>query len=236
MVLTHQPQILLVDDDAGIRGLACDYLQEHGLSVTGAANAEQMWRAIRTNKPDLIVLDIMMPGQDGISVCREVNGAIPIILLTAMAEEADRVLGLETGADDYVTKPFSPRELLARIRSVLRREKRSAGVANAVATRLSFDGWTLDHPRRLVTDPQHRVVVLTGAEFDLLWTLASQPGVVLDRDTLLATTRGRDAAPFDRAIDVLISRLRSKLGDRDLIKTVRGGGYQFTATVEASGK
>lgn len=232
--MTDQPQILLVDDDADIRELACDYLQEHGLNAASAANAEQMWRAIRQRKPDLIVLDIMMPGQDGISVCREVNGAIPIILLTAMAEEADRVLGLETGADDYVTKPFSPRELLARIRSVLRRENRSASSSSHAATTcLTFDKWILDHRRRLVTAPDGRVVVLTGAEFDLLWTLASQSGVVLDRDTLLATTRGRGAAPFDRAIDVLISRLRSKLGDRDLIKTVRGGGYQFTAFVEA---
>lgn len=232
--MTDQSQILLVDDDADIRMLACDYLAEHGLNVTGAANAQQMWQAIREHKPDLIVLDIMMPGQDGISVCREMDGAIPIILLTAMAEEADRVLGLETGADDYVTKPFSPRELLARIRSVLRRQHRSAkNEGEAAVSQLTFDNWSLDHPRRQVIDPHGRIVVLTGAEFDLLWALASQPGVVLDRDTLLATTRGRDAAPFDRAIDVLISRLRGKLGDKDLIKTIRGGGYQFTASVQA---
>lgn len=232
--MTEQPHILLVDDDSDIRELACDYLKEHGLSTTGAANAEQMWHAIHAREPDLIVLDVMMPGQDGISVCREMNGAIPIILLTAMAEEADRVLGLETGADDYVTKPFSPRELLARIRSVLRRERRSTlPGADRVNGLLKFDSWVVDRLRRQVTDPAGSTIVLTGAEFDLLWALASQPGVVLDRDTLLVTTRGRDAAPFDRAIDVLISRLRNKLGNRDLIKTVRGGGYQFTAAVEA---
>ena len=227
------PRILVVDDDPGIREVLTDYLGQHGYAAEGAATAAEMDRAIAARPPDRIVLDLMLPGEDGLSVCRRIAGkGPPIVMLSAMGEDTDRIIGLELGADDYLAKPCNPRELLARVRAVLRRPRdEAAGDAPA----LLFAGWRLDLMRRELTRPDQQVVPLSAGEFALLRAFAERPGRVMTRDQLLERARGTDADIFDRAMDVQISRLRKKLedgpGGQELIRTIRNEGYMFTAKV-----
>ena len=232
------PHILVVDDDREIRDLTGRYLRKHGFRVESAGDAKAMDRLLRDGRFDLIVLDLMLPGEDGLSICRRLRAStrIPILMLTAVAEDTDRIIGLEIGADDYLTKPFNPRELLARIRAVLRRAERADSTADPVEGVLTFSGWRLDPARRELRDPQGVLVELTAGEFGLLMALVERPRRVLSRDRLLDLTKGRDAQPFDRSIDVQVSRLRRKIEpdpkNPDMIKTVRSGGYIFTLPVE----
>ena len=232
------PHILVVDDDREIRDLTGRYLRKHGFRVESAADAKAMDRLLRDGRFDLIVLDLMLPGEDGLSICRRLRAStrIPILMLTAVAEDTDRIIGLEIGADDYLTKPFNPRELLARIRAVLRRAEGAGSAPDPVEGVLTFSGWRLDPARRELRDPQGVLVELTAGEFGLLMALVERPRRVLSRDRLLDLTKGRDAQPFDRSIDVQVSRLRRKIEpdpkNPDMIKTVRSGGYIFTLPVE----
>ena len=229
--------ILIVDDHKEIRELLARFLVKNGLRVSAANGGVEMRQLMRTGVFDLVVLDIMMPGEDGLTLCRQLrqDSDIPIVLLTAISEETDKVVGLELGADDYVTKPFNPRELLARIRAILRR---SSGTKNAVIDgkkRLAFDRFTLDLDRRVLSDETGGEIALGTAEFRLLQALVRRPGVVLSRDQLLDITVGRSAQAFDRSVDNMVSRLRKRL-ERDpqrpeLIKTVWGDGYVFAAPV-----
>ena len=233
------PHVLVVDDHRDIREPLARYLEKHDVRVTAVDSSAAARRALRKAAVDLVVLDIMMPGEDGLQLCRHLRETtrIPVILLTAMAEDTDRIVGLEVGADDYVTKPFNPRELLARIKAVIRRtqslppdrEPRSAGAYR-------FDRWSLDTSRRELVDEAGVVTSLSTGEFRLLVVLLERPGMVLSRDQLLDLTRGRRAAPFDRAVDNQVSRLRRKIerdpGSPKLITTVWGGGYRFTGKVE----
>jgi len=239
--MPEQPHILVVDDDREIRDLLARYLSKHGLRVRGAADGREMRQTLNDWSIDLVVLDLMLPGEDGLVLCRKLRAEskIPVIMLTAMGEETDRIVGLEMGADDYVAKPFSPRELLARIKAVLRRAEGGQAGRPDGADRpsiLLFAGWRLDLDRREVLSPQGVLVPLSAGEYDLLAALATHPQRVLSRDQLLDLARGREAQPFDRAIDVQVSRLRRKIeaepGDPVLIKTVRSGGYMFTPAVE----
>lgn len=232
--------LLVVDDDVEIRQLLTRYLQESGYRVTAVADGRGMRAALSVGDPDLIVLDVMLPGEDGISLCRAVRARseVPIIMLTARGEETDRVVGLEVGADDYVPKPFSPRELLARVRSVLRRSKALPPNLRPHEVRwFRFSGWRLDVLTRNLTAPDGVVVPLGATEFKLLRTLLDHPGAVLTRDQLIELMLSRDAGPFDRALDVQVSRLRQRLREdaREpaIIKTVRGQGYVLTAVVES---
>ena len=228
----HRPRILVVDDEPSLRDLLCDYLDQHGYEPMAAANAVEMDKVISKSHPDLIVLDLMMPGEDGLSVCRRLSGkGVPIVMLSAMGDETDRIIGLELGADDYLPKPCNPRELLARIRAVLRRPRDETG--DPVVLR--FSGWRLDLLRRELSNPLGEPVTLSNGEFNLLRAFAESPGRILTRDQLLERARGAEADVFDRAMDVQISRLRKKLDDgsgRDLIVTHRGEGYLFDARVE----
>ncbi|MGH6659901.1 MAG: response regulator [Rhodospirillales bacterium] len=238
--MEESPHVLVVDDDREIRDLLARFLAKHGLRVTAAANGAEMRAALADWRIDLVVLDIMMPGEDGLTLCRQLRAesSLPVIMLTAMGEEVDRIVGLEMGADDYLAKPFNPRELLARIKAVLRR----AGEASPAAgdpipgTVLVFAGWSLDLDRRQLSGADGVMVPLSGGEFDLLAAFATHPQRVLSRDQLLDLARGRDAQPFDRSIDVQVSRLRRKIEpdpkQPTLIKTVRSGGYTFTPLVE----
>lgn len=233
--------ILIVDDDAGIRELLTEYLRKQGLQATAAADGPQMRAALASHRVDLVVLDLMLPGVDGIALCRELRAPgmppLPIIMLTARSDEADRILGLELGADDYVPKSFAARELLARIRSVLRRTRMlPPGLAVTERSReLRFGDWRLDTTARHLLDQQGAVVSLSGGEYRLLRVLLEHPQRVLTRDQLLNLTQGREADVFDRSIDLLVSRLRQRLGDgvREprYIKTVRNEGYVFCAEV-----
>lgn len=234
-----QPHIVVVDDHRDIRQLVSRYLGRYGYRVSEADSAAGLKRLLHGAAPDLIVLDIMMPGEDGLSVCRDLRATseIPIILLTAVTEETDRIIGLEMGADDYVAKPFNPRELLARIKSVLRRVN-SLPPNRSVprAKLLRFDRWTLDVGRRELVGPDRVAVPLSTAEFRLLSVLIERPRYVLTRDQLLDLTAGKAADAFDRSIDNQVSRLRRKI-EADpknpmLIKTHYGGGYSFSADVE----
>jgi two-component system, OmpR family, response regulator len=233
------PHILVVDDHRDIRDLLAKYLGKHGLRVTVADGGVSMRRALKTSAIDLVVLDIMMPGEDGLSLCRHLRETtdLPVILLTAMAEETDRVIGLEIGADDYLTKPFNPRELLARIKAVLRRAQSLPRSRGAMAEeRIRFDRWTFDPNRRELIDIQGTAIPLSTAEARLLSTFLDRPGMVLSRDQLLDLTQGRAAKAFDRSIDNQVSRLRRKIEadpkNPALIQTVWGGGYRLGARVE----
>lgn len=232
----HVPQILVVDDDLEIRKLLARYVQEQGFRVQLASRCGEVRERIVTNQIDLIVLDVMLPDGSGLDLCRDLRAMksnIPIILLTALKEDIDRIIGLEIGADDYLGKPFNPRELVARIRAVLRRGRNNRSAPDD-AGRYVFEGFTADPSTRSVTDPKGEDIELTGAEFDLLVAFLDRPGRVLSRDQLLDLTRGRDGDVLDRSIDVLISRLRRKLSDgvaAQLFKTVRNGGYQLAAKV-----
>jgi two-component system, OmpR family, response regulator len=237
--MTASPHILVVDDHRDIRESLGEYLKSHGFRVTTAADGEQMRRTLQTSEIDLAVLDIMLPGEDGLSLCRHLRATtdVPVILLTAVTEETDRVVGLEMGADDYVTKPFSPRELLARVRAVMRRSNSLPRQPGALpGEHVRFDRWTLLVSRQELLDDEGLTVPLTLGEFRLLGAFLRSPGVVLSRDQLLDLTQGREANVYDRSIDNQVSRLRRKIerdpGNPTLIRTVWGGGYRFTAEPE----
>jgi len=239
--MTEQPHILVVDDDREIRDLVTRYLNKHGLRARAAADGREMRRVLDDWSIDLIILDLMLPGEDGLSLCRRLraDSKIPIIMLTAMGEETDRIVGLEMGADDYVAKPFNPRELLARIKAVLRRAEGGHTGRPEDADRPNkcvFAGWRLDLDKRELVSPRDVLVPLSAGEYDLLAAFVARPQRVLSRDQLLDLARGREAQPFDRAIDVQVSRLRRKIeadpGNPILIKTVRSGGYIFTPAIE----
>ncbi|CAH1662381.1 MULTISPECIES: response regulator [unclassified Chelatococcus] len=237
---TAQPHVLIVDDDPQIRGMLVRFLSDHGMRTTEAANGERMFAALSAGRFDIIVLDIMMPGEDGLSLCRRLRAEnpVPIVLLTAMNHDADRIVGLELGADDYVTKPFNPRELLARIRAILRRMQSAGQAAEAQGNgrgNFNFSGWRLDASHRTLHSPDGVLTDLTSGEFDLLLAFVEHPERVLSRDQLLDLAHGRVGQLFDRSIDVQVSRLRRKIEidpqDPQLIKTVRSGGYIFTSAV-----
>ncbi|KGF65860.1 MULTISPECIES: response regulator [Pseudomonas] len=243
--MEHVDHILIVDDDREIRELVGNYLKKNGLRTTVVADGRQMRSFLESTPVDLIVLDIMMPGDDGLVLCRELrtgkHKTTPVLMLTARSDETDRIIGLEMGADDYLVKPFAARELLARINAVLRRTRMLP--PNLVVTEagrlLAFGKWQLDTTARHLLDAQGTVVTLSGAEYRLLRTFLDHPQRVLSRDQLLNLTQGRDADLFDRSIDLLVSRLRQRLADdaRDpaYIKTVRNEGYVFTYAVEILG-
>ncbi|MBB3220256.1 response regulator [Pseudoduganella umbonata] len=237
--MTAADHILVVDDHPDIRSSLAAYLRRQGLAVTTAADAAQAGALLRQERFDLIVLDVMMPGEDGLSLCRRVSGTLdtPVILLTAMHTSADKVAGLDSGADDYVVKPFDPPELVARIRMVLRRWRRTAASVGNAATGYAFGGWFLDTGKRELFDPDGQPAALSSAEYRLLRVLAEHPGTVLSRDRLMDLTGCGDALAFDRSIDSQVSRLRKKLEPDprrpSLLKTVWGNGYLFAATVTA---
>ncbi len=244
--MDRTPHLLVVDDDREIRSLVAQFLTKHGYRVTGVRDGAEMMRTLDGARVDLIVLDLMLPGEDGLSLCRRLRATpqtaqTPVIMLTAMGEETDRIVGLEMGADDYLAKPFSPRELLARIKAVLRRVSAPpvAGAPAAAGTVLRFEGWSLDLTKRELRSPDGVLVQLSAGEYDLLVAFVEHPQRVLTRDQLLDLARGRSAVPFDRSIDVQVSRLRRKIepdpAEPTLIKTVRGGGYLFTPTVGSGG-
>jgi two-component system OmpR family response regulator len=234
-----QPHLLVVDDHREIRDSLHAYLSQHGYRVSTAASATAARKVLTTSAIDLVVLDIMMPGEDGLALCRSLREttALPIIVLTALVEDTDRVVGLEMGADDYITKPFNPRELLARIKAVLRRTHALPPQRQPLASHtLRFDHWTLDTRRRELIGEDAVAVPLSTADFLLLSAFLNHPQIVLSRDQLLDLTRGREADVFDRSIDNQVSRLRKKI-EADpkrpkLIKTHWGGGYSFTAEVQ----
>jgi two-component system OmpR family response regulator len=229
-------RILVVDDDPGVREVLADFLRGHGYAVETAEDGRGMDAAMAGFAPDLIVLDLMMPGEDGLTICKRLSAAAggpAVIMLSAMGEETDRIVGLELGADDYLPKPCSPRELLARTKAVLRRRRESPAAPGAGST-IEFDGWSLDLVRRELRSAAGVVVNLSGGEFHLLRVLVERPGRVLTRDQLLDLARGPTSEAFDRAIDVQISRLRRKLEDgagHEPIRTVRGEGYMFAGVV-----
>lgn len=235
-----QPEahILVVDDDLQVRQLVGRFFRDNGYRVTGARDGREMREALASAKIDLLVLDLMLPGASGLDLCRELraSSSVPIIMLTARGEDTDRIVGLELGADDYLAKPFNPRELLARVRAVLRRAAAKPDPDRAIGGRLiSFAGYTLDTQRREVTSPEGAAIDLSGGEYDLLLAFLEHPNRVLSRDQLLELARNRSPDPFDRSIDVQVSRLRRKLEANDktpaLIKTVRGAGYIFVPAV-----
>ncbi len=230
----HQRAILVVEDDRALRELLCDHLTAAGFMVATAENGVALDRELTRFQPDLVILDVMLPGEDGLSICRRLRDRhpFPILMLTARGDEVDRILGLEFGADDYVTKPFSSRELVARIRAILRRGSRVSDGESRVA----FQGWILDLGARSVLSPSGVLVDLTTGEFDVLACLATRPFRVLSRDQIMDLTRADPAAAFDRAVDIVVSRLRRKLTEAGapphLIKTVRNGGYMFASPVQ----
>jgi two-component system OmpR family response regulator len=234
-------RILVVDDDEEIRTLLSDFLEQHGFAVTAVADGASMDRAIATQAFDIAVLDVMMPGEDGLSILRRLaaRGGLPIIMLSAIGSDIDRIVGLEMGAEDYLPKPCNPRELLARIRTVLRRHRRQEAEApDPTGRKLRFAGWQIDMGARLLIDPDNVLVTLTDGEFRLLRAFVERPRRVLSRDQLLDYSAGSETESYDRAIDVLVSRLRRKLergarreGTDELVRTVRNEGYMFTAEV-----
>ena len=239
-------RIVIVDDDPEIRALLTQFLTAQGFAVTAVEDGSALRRALEREAADLVVLDLMLPGEDGLALCRRLRAttSVPIIMLTAMGSETDRVVGLELGADDYLAKPFSTRELLARIRAVLRRTGADATVTRETSAIrpsgeiLDFAGWRLDVSRRRLTDPGGVLVDVTSGEFDLLLVFLRHPHQVLSRDQLLDLSRGRVSGPLDRTIDVQVGRLRRKIEadpkNPDLFKTVRGGGYLLATDVRTT--
>ncbi|MFD1949505.1 response regulator [Sphingomonas arantia] len=230
------PIILLVEDDPGLRTLTARALGENGFQVRPAASAPEMWIAFEAGPVDLVLLDIMLPGTSGIDLCRQIRqkSDVPIIFVSAKTSETDRVIGLELGADDYLPKPFGTRELLARVRAVLRRGGLDRRHGEGGENKAEFAGWTVDFPRRELRSPSGAVIDLTGAEFDLLASFLDHPQRVIGRERLIELSRTRLADASDRSIDVLVSRLRRKLSTTDVpspIVTVRGAGYMFNAVV-----
>ena len=239
--MADRPHLLIVDDDREIRSLLSQYLEKNDFRTTAVADGREMRRVLDRDPVDLIVLDLMLPGEDGLTLCRELrtHSQLPVIMLTARGEDVDRIVGLEIGADDYLPKPFNPRELLVRIRAVLRRAAHAPRDPNPQVVRsFSFAGWSLDTTRRTLTDAQGREVPLSGAEYRLLAVLLSAGNRVLSRAQLTELLRGREADPFDRSIDVRVSRLRQILGDDarapQIIKTVYGEGYVIGVPVEST--
>ena len=224
--------ILIVDDDADIREALGGFLARHGFAPRVAANAVEMDAAMDTRRPELVVLDVMMPGENGLSICRRLSGdGVPIIMLSAMGEDTDRIVGLEIGADDYLAKPFNPRELLARIRAVLRRREPAQGKLEPAYV---FAGWRLALSDLSLLDPTGSVVTLSSGEINLLRAFVENPHRILSRDQLLELSRGPMAETYDRAIDLQVSRLRRKLDDgsgAEMIQTIRGEGYRFAPRV-----
>ena len=236
---SNAPRLLVVDDDREIRDLLSALLSRKGYKVVTAREEQEMRRVLESSRVDLIILDLMLPGKDGLAICRELRAtkAVPIIMLTARGEPTDRIVGLEMGADDYLPKPFEVRELEARIKAVLRRSGVSSSNPEiSLGARFLFAGWTLDARQRQLLSPEGVLIDLTSGEFDLLLVFAERPQRILSRDQLMDLARGKEATPFDRSIDVQVSRLRSKIeGDPkvpELIKTVRSSGYIFTPAVQ----
>lgn len=236
--LGNEGHILIVDDDAQIRQLVGKFLRDHGYRVTTARDGREMRQLLDSAAIDLVILDIMLPGGNGLDLCREIRSrsALPVIMLTARGSETDRIVGLEIGADDYLAKPFNPRELLARINAVLRRARSSRDTSGGLTgSNLEFDGWRLDTRRRELTDPGGVVVDLSTGEYDLLLTFLEAPQRVLSRDQLMDSAKHRVATGFDRAIDIQVSRLRRKIDTSEegqaKIKTIRGIGYMFVPAV-----
>ena len=236
--MSERPHVLSVDDDREIRGLLAQYLEKHDFRTTAVADGREMRRILERSHVDLLVLDLMLPGEDGLSLCRELRSRsqMPIIMLTARGEDVDRIVGLELGADDYVAKPFNPRELLGRIKEVLRRSAHAPRDPSPASVRgFSFGGWRLDTVTRTLTNEEGGDVALSGAEYRLLAVLLGAGNRVLTRAQLTELLRGRDADPFDRSIDVRVSRLRQLLGDDarapQIIKTVYGEGYVIGVNV-----
>lgn len=233
---TALPCVLLVDDEASLREPLADYLSGQGFAVIQAENAAMARSTLVERTPDIVLLDIMMPGEDGLSLCRHLNDAknLPVILLTARGEPTDRIVGLEIGADDYVVKPFEPRELVARIRSVLRRSAKPPPTPEEDSL-FEFEGWTLDPVKHRLSNPDGTLVPISSLEFRLLRAFLEHPRQLLDRDKLLDMVQGREAHLFDRAVDNQISRLRRKIGDNEreskLIQTVWGAGYRLACDV-----
>lgn len=236
--------LLIVDDDTEICDLLHDFFTKRGFRVSVACDGTEMRKILHQWDIDMVILDLMLPGDDGLALCQEIrdHSELPIIMLTAVTGEADRIVGLEVGADDYMEKPFNPRELLARVKAILRRSGNAQDAAEPVAEmstlrRYRFAGWTLHEGKRELRSPDNVIVHLSSGEFELLLAFLNQPQTVLSRDDLLNATRGVEAIPFDRSIDIQISRLRKKLApgtsQHSLIKTVRGQGYIFTETVKA---
>lgn len=240
VAMDPEHHILIVDDNKDIRDLLGRFLRKHEFKVTTARDGYEMRECLNAQAVDLVVLDLMLPGDDGLKLCRELRAksAIPVIMLTAMGEETDRIVGLEMGADDYVAKPFNPRELLARIKAVLRRTGAAGAHPDQPHTGgriLGFSGWTIDLVRRELRSPDGALVELTTGEYDLLLAFAEHPQRVLTRDQLLDITRSRATPAFDRTIDVQVSRLRRKIetgNSPPMVKTVRGMGYVFAVAVE----
>lgn len=242
--MNKQAHILIVDDDSEIRDLLSRFLLDHHLRVDVATDAAQADQKLSLGHYDLVVLDLMMPGEDGLSFCRRLRSqsSIPVLMLTAMGGDIDRIVGLELGADDYLTKPFNPRELLARIRAVLRRHDISrfnqpAQFNSAIQNQCyCFEGWVLNPAKRELLNAEKVLVSLTSGEYELLITFVERPQIALNRDQLMDMTKGKNTGAFDRSIDVQLSRLRYKIESDPkqplLIKTIRNGGYLFTATVE----
>lgn len=237
--MQKEPTILIVDDDHDIRNLLGDFLKAHGFAILLAKDGVEMESHLSKNAVDLLVLDIMLPGKDGLTLCRELRAAsqMPIIMLTAASEEIDRIVGLEMGADDYLSKPFNPRELLARVKAILRRAQQVVPDKPSVEQAcFKFANWVLDRGTRRLLSPERLEVSLSTGEFSLLATLLERPQQVLSRDHLLDLTKNRMASPFDRSIDIQISRLRNKIEEDpkvpQIIKTIRGGGYMLAVPVE----
>ena len=237
--MTDRPHLVIVDDDREIRTLLSQYLEKHDFRTTAVAEGKEMRRVMERSRVDLVVLDLMLPGEDGLSICRELRtrSQVPIIMLTARGEDVDRIVGLELGADDYLPKPFNPRELLGRIRAVLRRAAHAPRDPSPDSVRsFAFGNWKLDTTTRTLTDNEGKDVALSGAEYRLLAVLLSSANRVLSRAQLTELLRGREADPFDRSIDVRVSRLRQILGDDarapQIIKTVYGEGYVVGVPVQ----
>src|SRR5471032_3657347 len=236
--MSKQDHLLIVDDDPEIRQLLADYLRDAGYQTSTACDGKEMRRRLELNVIDLIVLDLMLPGEDGLSLCRDLRtiSNIPVIMLTARGTLVDRIVGLEVGADDYLPKPFDPRELLARIKVIIRRARSfpEKQEADRIGT-LSFEGWQLDTRARQMRSPQGVTLSLGSSDYLVLRALLDHPKRTLSRDFLLAAVYGKESLPFDRAIDVCVSRLRQQLGDNprtpSLIKTIRNGGYMLNADV-----
>jgi two-component system, OmpR family, response regulator len=236
MMVLPGAQILIVEDDSEIARLVHGLLLQEGYRAEIAGDAVAMMAVMARLLPDLIILDLMLPGEDGLSICRKLRarGDVPVLMLSAKSEVIDRVVGLEMGADDYLTKPFNPRELVARVRAILRRT--GSETREEATRRYVFEGFTIDLDARTLTSPQGEAVALTSAGFDLLACFIERPRRVLSRDQLLDWTRGREADPFDRSIDMTISRLRKKFEtvapDSNFFTTVRNNGYLFVPAVK----
>lgn len=236
--MTHSQHILVVDDDQDIRELLSTFFTKNGFQISTLSSGERLLELLAKTPIDIILLDVMLPGNDGFGLCRMVREKhrIPIIMLTAVSEETDKIIGLELGADDYLTKPFNPRELLARIKAVFRRINETPSNEQTLdSEQYEFSGWTLNEASRQLFSPEKLEVALSAGEYELLMAFIKHPRRVLSRDFLLDYTKNRDAGPYDRSIDVLVSRLRQKIEEvpkePTLIKTIRAGGYFFSESV-----